>query len=70
MLAVARWESGNHNAASLVGANITKGWEMAARVWPASKIQKRRSDEIPPKVLTFLKKFPMPFSHAESRIWI
>ena len=25
MLAVARWESGNHNAASLVGANITKG---------------------------------------------
>lgn len=68
MLAVALWESGNHMAASLVGANITKGWEMAANVCPASRIQNLSSNEIPPKVLTFLKKFPIPFSHADIRI--
>lgn len=68
MLAVALWESGNHKAASLVGANITKGWEMAANVCPASKIQNLSSNEIPSKVLTFLKKFPIPFSHADIRI--
>lgn len=41
---------------------------MAANVCPASKIQNLSSNEIPSKVLTFLKKFPIPFSHADIRI--
>lgn len=34
MLAVARWWSGNHRAASLVGAKTMRGWAKAPRVCP------------------------------------
>ena len=65
MLAVALWFSGNHNAANLVGANITNGCAHAVSVCPSTNTGYLLSMGTPSNVLTLRRNAPTPFNHAE-----
>lgn len=63
VVAIARWLSGNHRAATLAGVNITKVWPHAAITCPVISTGKRPSDGIKLKTVKFRNAEPIKFSH-------
>lgn len=63
MLAVARWYSGNHKAASLAGEEMTRVWARAQRLWPLMKKAKGLGI-LTAKHGTARSKLPEKFNHA------
>lgn len=67
MLAVARWCSGNHKAASLAGEKMTRVWARAQRLWPP--IRRANGVWIPNNTEGRVRStLPAKFSHAHRMV--
>lgn len=64
ILADARWCSGNHSAASLVGVKMIRGWARALRVWPSITTRNMRSEPFSFDVPRKRSSAPSMFSQA------